>query len=158
MTINTITSYFIGNNDSAATYGNILQNYIAKENISSEELPSFIYDYSLAMVTSIKNRFPNSSLHFAFQIFDPEELPTNNAQLSQYGNQDIEKLGEFYGKERMVSREKFSLLIDKDELKKNGDWSSFIYNLIKFKNSNFGNVGSMFLIQIPLLLLIFQML
>ena len=37
-TINTITSYFIGSNDSAATYGNILQNYIAKENISSEGL------------------------------------------------------------------------------------------------------------------------
>ena len=134
-TINTITSYFIGNNDSAATYGNILQNYIAKENISSEELPSFIYDYSLAMVTSIKNRFPNSSLHFAFQIFDPEELPTNNAQLSQYGNQDIEKLGEFYGKERMVSREKFSPLIDKDELKK--EWGLVKFYLQSYKIQEF---------------------
>ena len=65
------------------------------------------------MVTSIKNRFPNSSLHFAFRIFDPEELPTNNAQLSQYGNQDIEKLGEFYGKREWFHVKNFHHLLIK---------------------------------------------
>jgi len=73
-TIKEITSEFIGYEEALPNYGVIFKNYLDE---SGNSVPSFVKEYSLAIIDAIKNRFPESELYFSFKIFDPKELPDN---------------------------------------------------------------------------------
>jgi hypothetical protein len=61
-----------------------------------ENLPSFIKSSSEAIVDSIKSKFPQFNLYYSFCIFDPKLLPIRENELEYYGNEDINKLFNYY--------------------------------------------------------------
>ena len=86
-TIKDITSEFIGYVDVLPNYGVIFRKYLDEYN---QLVPSFVREYSLAIIESISNRFPESELYFSFNIFDPKELPDDERDLIVYGINEIE--------------------------------------------------------------------
>jgi hypothetical protein len=81
----------------------------------------FVKEYSLAIIESISNRFPESELDFSFNIFDPKELPDNERDLIIYGINEIEFLDKFYGETKFVSDNEFYGIIEKGRLME--EWS-----------------------------------
>ncbi|CAG8634044.1 211_t:CDS:2, partial [Dentiscutata heterogama] len=77
---------------------------------SNEVLPTY------AIIESLNNRFPNRELFNALKIFDPEQLPNLDSELSNYGNEEIRFLGDFYGLEKIVSDKKFKPPLNKQLL------------------------------------------
>lgn len=129
-TIKEITSEFIGYEEVLPNYGIIFKNYLDE---SSNSVPSFVKEYSLAIIDAIKNRFPESELYFSFKIFDPKELPDNEDDLVAYGTNEIEFLDKFYGEDKFVDNNQFYGMIEKGELIK--EWSSVKFYLQSYKNT-----------------------
>ena len=132
-TIKTIETEFIGSEEFPPNYGTIFKKYL-DDNYSSA--PSFVREYSIAIINAIKNRFPESELYNTFSIFDPNELPNNDRELVLYGNQEIEFLGNFYGETKFINENEFNGIIDKEKLKQ--EWESVKYYLQIYKNNNNG--------------------
>ncbi|CAG8535073.1 14457_t:CDS:1, partial [Dentiscutata heterogama] len=99
-TYDAITAQFIGIDDSAPLYSTHLRKYMQDFNISSENLPSFIKSFSEAIISNLKLRFPQLDLYYSFNIFDPKLLLIKESELGNYGNQEIEKLVDYYGVDR----------------------------------------------------------
>jgi len=99
-------------------------------------IPSFVREYSIAIINTIKNRFPEYELYNALSIFDPKELPDDDTELVMYGNQEIEILGNFYGEIKLVNENEFNEIIDKEKL--NQEWNSVKSYLQFYKNNNGG--------------------
>jgi hypothetical protein len=129
--IKTIETEFIGSEEILPSYGTIFKKYL-EDNHNS--IPSFVREYSIAIINAIKNRFPESELYNAFSIFDPKELPNDDVELILYGNQEIEFLGNFYGETKYVDGNEFRGIIDKEELKQ--EWNSVKIFLQHYKNNN----------------------
>lgn len=129
-TIREITSEFIGHEEIQPNYGTIFGNYLNK---SGSSVPSFVKEYSLAIIDAIKNRFPESELYFSFKIFDPKELPDNERDLFIYGTIEIEFLDKFYGEDKYVNGNQFYGIIKKGELIK--EWYSVKFYLQCYKNT-----------------------
>ena len=75
VTVNSINEYFIESEDVKPTYGIILRNYMDRRKISSNELSSFIKNYTVAIIDALNARFPESKLYNALNIFDTSLLP-----------------------------------------------------------------------------------
>ena len=129
--IKTIENEFIGSEEVPPNYGTIFKKYL-EDNYNF--IPSFVREYSIAIINAIKNRFPEYELYSAFSIFDPKELPDDDTELVLYGNQEIEILGNFYGKIKLVNENEFSEIIDKEKL--NQEWNSVKPYLQYYKNNN----------------------
>lgn len=129
-TIKEITSEFIGYEEVLPSYGVIFKNYLDE---SSNSVPSFVKEYSSAIIDAIKNRFPESELYFSFKIFDPKELPDNGGDLVIYGTNEIEFLDKFYGEDKFVDNNQFCGIIEKGELIK--EWSSVKLYFQLYKNT-----------------------
>lgn len=97
MVYDAITAQFIGFDGSTPSYGTHLRKYMQDFNILPEKLPPFIKSFSEAIVDSIKSRFPQSNLYYSFRIFDPKLLPIKESELGNYGDEDIKKLSDYYG-------------------------------------------------------------
>ena len=100
--IDSISEDFIGNNNVEPTYGIILRNYMDRKGIHSNNLPSFIKDFAIAIVEALKERFPNSELYDVLSIFDPKLLPKSEKQMKNYEIKEITILGDFYGQSKTV--------------------------------------------------------
>ena len=129
--IKTIENEFIGSEEVPPNYGTIFKKYL-EDNYNF--IPSFVREYSIAIINAIKNRFPEYELYSAFSIFDPKELPDDDTELVLYGNQEIEILGNFYGEIKLVNENEFSEIIDKEKL--NQEWNSVKPYLQYYKNNN----------------------
>ncbi|UZO07548.1 uncharacterized protein OCT59_027831 [Rhizophagus irregularis] len=57
--------------------------------------------FSEAIINSIKSRFPQSDLYHSFRIFDLKLSPIKENELGNYGNDDIKKLSDYYGVDKM---------------------------------------------------------
>ena len=108
--IKEIIAEFIGDGEVLPNHGMILKNYLEKNYLSA---PSFVKDYSLAMIKAINDRFPDSELYSLFRIFDPNELPDAENDLNLYGQSEIEFLDEFYGDTKLVNDE-FCEIVEKE--------------------------------------------
>src|SRR2546421_8987562 len=108
-----ITTEFIGYENVLPNYGVILKKYLDEHN---QSVPLFVKEYSLAIIESISNRFPESELYFSFRIFDPKELPDTERDLVLYGKNEIEFLDKFYGKTKSVNNNEFHGIIEKGKL------------------------------------------
>ncbi|CAG8833873.1 36094_t:CDS:1, partial [Racocetra persica] len=42
---------------------------------NESEVPLFVQDFAIAIIESLKERFPDNNLIDSFHIFDPKELP-----------------------------------------------------------------------------------
>jgi hypothetical protein len=129
-TIREITSEFIGYEEVQPNYGTIFNNYL---NESGNSVPSFVKEYSLAIINAVENRFPESELYFSFKIFDPKELPDNERDLFIYGINEVEFLDKFYGEDKSVDGNQFCGIIEKGELIK--EWDSVKIYLKCYKNT-----------------------
>ncbi|CAG8477749.1 16840_t:CDS:2 [Rhizophagus irregularis] len=69
--------------------------------LTKSKLPSFIKSFSEAIINSIKSRFPQSDLYHSFRIFDLKLSPIKENELGNYGNDDIKKLSDYYGVDKM---------------------------------------------------------
>ncbi|GBC05036.1 hypothetical protein RclHR1_00060049 [Rhizophagus clarus] len=98
MAIETITSDFIGSENSAPHYGIHLANYMNEYSLTGENLPITIKQFAQATIKSLRNRFPDSTLYYSIKILDPNEAPNNHDGLDTYGESEIKSLAEFYGK------------------------------------------------------------
>ena len=104
---------FIGYENVLPNYGVILKKYLDEHN---QSVPLFVKEYSLAIIESISNRFPESELYFSFRIFDPKELPDTERDLVLYGKNEIEFLDKFYGETKSVNNNEFHGIIEKGKL------------------------------------------
>ena len=129
-TIREITSEFIGYEEVQPNYGTIFNNYL---NESGNSVPSFVKEYSLAIINAVESRFPESELYFSFKIFDPKELPDNERDLFIYGINEVEFLDKFYGEDKSVDGNQFCGIIEKGELIK--EWDSVKIYLKCYKNT-----------------------
>lgn len=66
-------------------HGNNLQDYLLQCNISRSTIPSLIFGFANAIITSLKNRFSDRELYLAMRIYDPQQLPVDNKDLIDYG-------------------------------------------------------------------------
>ena len=129
--IKTIETEFIGSEEVPPNYGTIFKKHL-EDNYNS--IPSFVREYSIAIINAIKNRFPESELYNAFSIFDLKELPDDDRELVLYGNQEIEFLSNFYGENKFANENEFSAIFDKERLKQ--EWDLVKYYLQIYKNNN----------------------
>ncbi|MDW3631713.1 MAG: hypothetical protein QOK71_09775, partial [Nitrososphaeraceae archaeon] len=129
-TIREIISEFIGYEEVQPNYGTIFNNYL---NESGNSVPSFVKEYSLAIINAVESRFPESELYFSFKIFDPKELPDNERDLFIYGINEVEFLDKFYGEDKSVDDNQFCGIIEKGELIK--EWDSVKIYLKCYKNT-----------------------
>ena len=137
MTIEAIQIQFIGNDNVNPTYGTNLQEYLLQNNIERSSVPSFIHDFSNSVITSLKNRFPNRKLYWAMRIYDPQQLPIDNKDLLNYGEEEIDILCDFYGTEIVQNDKVFSQLLEKRDLK--SEWGLVKLYLKNFRNLKFIN-------------------
>jgi hypothetical protein len=128
-TIKEITAEFIGDGEISPNYGMIFKNYLVQNHYFS--VPSFVKDYSLAMIKAINNRFPDTELFSSFKIFDPNELPDIEDDLNLYGQSEIEFLDKFYGDTRLVN-DAFCEIVEKGQLIE--EWNSLKFYLQSCKN------------------------
>jgi hypothetical protein len=114
MVIESITSDFIGSENSSPHYGFHLANYINECNLSGNDLPSKLNNYIIneilfyfivtvkqfaeATIKSLRNRFPDSPLYYSMRILDPKETPINRDSLGTYGEIEIKMLADFMEK------------------------------------------------------------
>ena len=68
-------------------------------NIHSDLIPSFILKFSEEIIRALKNRFLDSEIYNALKIFDPKFLPQRKSSITNYGNNDIKILVEYFGNE-----------------------------------------------------------
>ncbi len=134
-TISSINEYFIGSDDIEPTYGVILRNYMDRKKISSNELPNFIKDYAIAIIDTLKARFPESKLYDALSIFDTNLLPKMEKQMVEYGVKEIGYLGNYYGDLKIINDNFFSRIINKENLLE--EWNSVKYYLRSFSERNY---------------------
>lgn len=133
VTIKTIETEFIGSEEVPPNYGTIFKKHL-EDNYNV--IPSFVKEYSIAIINAIKDRFPEYELYNALSIFDPKELPDDDIEVVMYGNQEIKILGNFYGEIKLVDENEFSEIIDKEKL--NQEWNSVKSYLQFYKNNNGG--------------------
>ncbi|CAG8717196.1 28205_t:CDS:2 [Dentiscutata erythropus] len=81
------------NEENYATY----QNPVA--GISTSELLLFVTQYATNMITSLRNRFPDSNLYHALRIVDPHKIPAEQHALNSFGQKEIIFLGNYYDKD-----------------------------------------------------------
>src|SRR5436305_9244432 len=96
MVYDAITAQFIGFDGSTPSYGTNLRKYMQDFNILPENLPHFIKSFSEEFIVYIKSRFHQSKLYDSFRIFDLKLLPITESELGNYGNEEIEKLYNYY--------------------------------------------------------------
>ncbi|CAG8847503.1 32983_t:CDS:2, partial [Gigaspora margarita] len=111
ITIQAIQVQFIRNNQILPIYGQILLEYIKNNNINI--LPLFVSEFSLAIIKNLKKHFPNRELYHAMRIFNPQELPESDNNLANYGNVEINILGDFYKNDKIIGKKKFTALLNK---------------------------------------------
>ena len=116
VTVNSINEYFIESEDVKPTYGIILRNYINHRKISSNELPSFIKNYTIAIIDALKVRFSESKLYNALSIFDTSLLPKIEKQIVEYGVKEIEYLADYYGDIKIIHDNIFLEIVNKENL------------------------------------------
>ena len=134
-TVNSINKYFIGSEDVKPTYGIILRNYMDRRKISSNELPSFIKNYAVAIIDALKARFPESKLYNALSIFDTSLLPKTEKPMAEYGVKEIEYLANYYGDIKIVHDNIFPGIVNKEDLLE--EWNSAKYYLRSFSERNY---------------------
>ena len=127
-TIKEITTEFIGDGEVPPNYGMIFKNYLEQNHLP---VPSFVKDYSLAMIKAINSRFPDFELFSSFKIFDPNELPDIEDDLNLYGWSEIEFLDNFYGDTKLVNDE-YCEIVEKGKLIE--EWNSLKFHLQSCKN------------------------
>jgi hypothetical protein len=135
ITIQAIQTQFIGNNQTSPIYGQNLLEYIENNNINI--LPLFISEFSLAIIKNLEKRFPNRELYHAMRIFDPQELPEFDYNLANYGNIEINILGDFYGNDKMIGEKKFTALLNKRVLA--AEWGLVKFFLKNYRSFKFIN-------------------
>ena len=86
-------------------------------------------DFANAIITSLKNRFPDRELYWAMRIYDPQQLPMDNKDLINYG-EDINILCDFYATGKVQDNRTFSSLLEKKTLR--SEWG-----LVKLFLKNF---------------------
>ncbi|CAG8492225.1 13384_t:CDS:2, partial [Cetraspora pellucida] len=110
MAIESITTEFIGSPGNLPQLGTQLLNYMTTNRISTPELPLFVAQYATNIITSLRNRFPDSNLYHALRIVDPHEIPTKRQALNNFGKDEIIFLGNYYDKEIENEYEKTGIL------------------------------------------------
>ncbi|CAG8772006.1 3293_t:CDS:1, partial [Ambispora leptoticha] len=100
--IELITTDFIGDENVQPTFGTILAQFMNEEDILPDQLPRFIHEFAVKTVENLQLQFPDQEIMTAFQIFDPKQLPTDRCLLVTYGNYEITKIGEFYGRSKII--------------------------------------------------------
>jgi len=134
-TICAIQTMFIGNNETLPTYGKNLLEYIESNQLSLNSIPESFSQFSASIIENIKKRFPDSDFYHSMRIFDAQQLPLTQTLISQYGEKEIETIGEFYGNQKTDQDGNIhEPVIDKEELEK--EWvvvRQFISNFRNFK-------------------------
>ncbi|GBB99207.1 hypothetical protein RclHR1_03450002 [Rhizophagus clarus] len=133
--IDSISEDFVGSANIQPKYGIILHNYMDQKRLKSDNLPSFIKDFAVAIIEALKERFPNSELYNALSIFDTKLLPKSEEQMTTYGLKEIGFLGEYYGDNKIVDNNVFPGIIDKKQLLV--EWNSAKYYLRSFSERNY---------------------
>ncbi|PKB93444.1 hypothetical protein RhiirA5_441274 [Rhizophagus irregularis] len=100
--------------------------------LTKSKLPSFIKSFSEAIINSIKSRFPQSDLYHSFRIFDLKLSPIKENELGNYGNDDIKKLSDYYGVDKMDDEGNIvEKIINGDNVKQ--EWKVAKYYINKLK-------------------------
>ncbi|CAG8800023.1 15922_t:CDS:1, partial [Racocetra persica] len=73
-TISAITIQFIEYNNTPSIYGTHLSTYMTENFITPEQLLSSMFEFALALIQSLKSRFPDTNLYNAMKIFEPRLL------------------------------------------------------------------------------------
>uniref|UniRef100_U9TCR1 Uncharacterized protein n=1 Tax=Rhizophagus irregularis (strain DAOM 181602 / DAOM 197198 / MUCL 43194) TaxID=747089 RepID=U9TCR1_RHIID len=88
--------------------------------------------FSEAIINSIKSRFPQSDLYHSFRIFDLKLSPIKENELGNYGNDDIKKLSDYYGVDKMDDEGNIvEKIINGDNVKQ--EWKVAKYYINKLK-------------------------
>ena len=154
-TYDTITAQFIGFDGSTPSYSIHLQKYMQDFNILPEDLPPFIKSFSEAIIDSIKSRFPQSNLYYSFRIFDPKLLPIKESELGNYSNEEIEKLSDHYGIDRIDDKGNvMEKVINGDDAKQEWELAKYYLKQIRGQDAVGGweyifNMYSDFLNEFP---------
>ena len=109
-----------------------------RNNINQETLPLFIRDYAEAMIEALQERFSNSDLYNALSIFDVKLFPKTERQIATYGQKEIEFLGNYYGDSKVVDRNIFTGIIDKEKLLE--EWNSAKFYLESYLERDYNFV------------------
>ena len=59
--------------------------------------------YIIIPIDCVSFRLESSEVYCAFSLFDPRHLPTREDQLDTYGQESLQTLIDFYGKEQEVT-------------------------------------------------------
>ncbi|CAG8740154.1 11599_t:CDS:2, partial [Cetraspora pellucida] len=97
--IQTINESFIGTENFSPTWGYHLRTYLQTNDLASEDIPDFIQQFAIATIENLNRQFPDRKILNAFSIFDPQNL-LEKESLSDYGNDEIYILANYYGKEK----------------------------------------------------------
>lgn len=132
-TYDAITAQFIGFDRSTPLYGTHLRKYMHDYNILPENLPSFIKSFSEAIIDSIKSRFSQSDLYHSFRIFDPKLFPTRESKSGDYGKEDINKLSDYYGVDKVDGwwRKYSGKIINSDNVRQEWEVAKYYIKQIK---------------------------
>ncbi|CAB5202312.1 unnamed protein product [Rhizophagus irregularis] len=95
-TILAIQTMFIGDDNTPPTYEKHLLEYIESNNLSISSIPNSFSQFSSSIIQNIEKRFPDSDFHYSMRIFDAQQLPLTQTLINQYGEKEIEIVGEFY--------------------------------------------------------------
>lgn len=135
-TISAINTQFIGTSEIPPTYGIILHQYMVENNLLSEHLPSFIPKFAKAIITALKNRFPDSEIYNALSIFDPKFLPQKESDIASYGDSEIKLLIEYFGNDRFsTSGKRFFAYFNEIDLKQ--EWGMVKQIMKSIRDFNF---------------------
>ncbi|CAG8576953.1 10563_t:CDS:2 [Rhizophagus irregularis] len=135
-TILAIQTMFIGDDNTPPTYGKHLLEYIESNNLSISSIPNSFSQFSSSIIQNIEKRFPDSDFHYSMRIFDAQQLPLTQTLINQYGEKEIEIVGEFYGNQKTDQDGNiYEPIIDKKELK--NEWIVVRQFIANFRESKF---------------------
>src|SRR4051812_34949112 len=88
-----------------------------------------------------------SDLYHSFRIFDPKLLPTRKSELGGYGNEDINKLSDYYGVDKVNDEGNIvEKIINNDNVRQ--EWEVAKYYINKLKDKMQQEDGNIFLTYI----------
>ncbi|PKK73531.1 hypothetical protein RhiirC2_847565 [Rhizophagus irregularis] len=114
-----------------------LINVFQREYVSFADIKIHLdMSFSEAIVDSIKSRFPQSNLYYSFRIFDPKLLPIKESELGKYGDEDIKKLSDYYGIDKVDEEGNvMEKIVDSDDVKQEWEVAKYYIKQIRSQNA-----------------------
>ncbi|CAB4429571.1 unnamed protein product [Rhizophagus irregularis] len=112
-----------------------LINVFQREYVSFADIKihlDMVYD----AITAQFIRFDGSTPSYSFRIFDPKLLPIKESELGNYGDEDIKKLSDYYGIDKVDEEGNvMEKIVDSDDVKQEWEVAKYYIKQIRSQNA-----------------------